>query len=108
MSSAVPPRKLPLMKLALVAGVLLIGALLLLRGVDLHALANRGMDLIRAAGPWAFFAAMAILPAFGVPLLGFTVPAGEAFGAQLGLPVVIALSLAMIAVNLAFGYWLAR
>jgi uncharacterized membrane protein YdjX (TVP38/TMEM64 family) len=43
-----------------------------------------------------------------VPLSLFTISAGEAFGARMGLGGVIAVSLAAIAFNLAFGYWAAR
>ncbi len=64
-----------------------------------------GMTLVRAAGPAWFFAAMAVLP---LPLFWFTVPAGEAFAAQLTLGGVIAAALAAIAVNLALAYALAR
>lgn len=103
-----PKRKLPVIKLALAAVVLAAGAVLVLRGVDVRGVAAGTMALIRDAGPWAFFAAMTVLPAFGVPMLAFTVPAGEAFRVQLGLGVVIALALTAIALNLAFGYWLAR
>lgn len=102
------PRKLPLFKLGLLAVVLAVLAALSLRGVDLRALAERGMLLIRQAGPTAFFGAMVVLPAFGMPMAAFTIPAGEAFGAQLGLPLVIGLSLVAIAVNLAIGYAVAR
>lgn len=38
-----------------------------------------------SAGPLAFFAAMAILPAFGAPLTPFTIVAGATFGRRLGL-----------------------
>ncbi len=64
-----------------------------------------GLGLIRAAGPAVFFTAMAVLPA---PLFWFTVPAGEAFAAQLTLPGVIAAALAAVAVNIALSYWLAQ
>lgn len=103
-----PKRKLPIAKLAVVALVLLGVGVLLLRGVDLGQLLRDFIGFIRGLGPAVFFLAMAILPAFGFPMLGFTVPAGEAFGAQLGLPLVIGLALLAIAVNLAFGYWIAR
>ena len=90
-------------------------ALFALRGTDLHLLASRaqgevgrGVEVIRGFGPWVFFAAVALLPAFGAPLLAFTIPAGELFGPQLSIPGVIAASLAAIAVNLAFTYGLAR
>ena len=101
-------RKLPIVKLTIAAMVLLAVAIGVMRGLDVRALANQGMTLIRDAGPWAFFTAMAILPAVGAPMAAFTIPAGEAFGAQLGLGVVIGISLAVIGVNLALGYWVAR
>lgn len=101
-------KKLPWLKLAVLAVVVLGGAALLLRGADPKALVNQGMSLIRAAGPVAFFAAMAVLPAVGAPLMAFTLSAGEAFGGQLSMAGVIALSLTMIALNLALTYWLAR
>lgn len=103
-----PKRKLPVVKLAIAAVVLLAAAVLVLRGVDVHALAERGVDAIRNLGPAAFFAAMTVLPAVGVPMLAFTVPAGEAFEPQLGLPGVIAVALTALAINLALGYWVAR
>ncbi|MEX2044410.1 MAG: VTT domain-containing protein [Opitutus sp.] len=106
--ASVPARKLPLLKLAAFAIVLAVLAGLSLRGVDLRGLAEQGMALIRQAGPAAFFGAMVILPAFGAPLAAFTIPAGEAFEAQLGIATVIALSLAAIAINLVIGYAVAR
>ncbi len=110
MSSEEPEKKrrLPWVKIALAALVLLTVAVVVLRGLDLKALAVRGMAEIREAGPWVFFGAMAILPAFGMPMSIFTVPAGEAFGEQMGLGAVIAVSLAVVAFNLALGYWVAR
>ena len=108
-SESLPKKKqLPWLKLAVLAVVLLAGAAVLLRGASPKELVDRGMGLIRSAGPWVFFAAMAVLPAAGAPLMAFTLSAGEAFGPQLTLPGVIALALAMIAVNLALTYWLAR
>jgi uncharacterized membrane protein YdjX (TVP38/TMEM64 family) len=56
------------------------------------------------AGPFTFFAAMAVLPALGFPLTPFFVMAGATFGARIGLVgSVIALSL-----NLAICFWIAR
>jgi uncharacterized membrane protein YdjX (TVP38/TMEM64 family) len=55
-----------------------------------------------------FFTAMTILPAFGVPMLAFTIPAGQAFAERMGLGGVIAAALVAIAVNLALTYWIAR
>jgi uncharacterized membrane protein YdjX (TVP38/TMEM64 family) len=97
-----------LFKLA-VLGLLLAGAaLLVLQGVDLKALLARGLDFIRGLGPATFFGAMAVLPAFGCPLTVFTLSAGPVFGPGLGMPAVVGLSFASLAVNLALSYWLAR
>lgn len=97
-----------LFKLA-VAGVVLAGvALLVLKGVDVKTLFNRGLEFIRGLGPVTFFTAMAVLPSFGCPLTAFTLSALPVFGAELGAPTVVGLALASITVNLAFSYWLAR
>lgn len=101
-------RKLPVVKLAVVAVVLLAVAVLVLRGVDLGALKDRAMAVMRDAGPVVFFTAMLLLPAAGAPMLAFTIPAGEAYAPQLGLSGVLALTLVILALNLALIYWLAR
>jgi uncharacterized membrane protein YdjX (TVP38/TMEM64 family) len=101
-------KKLPIAKLAIGAVVLVAVAVLLLRGVELGPLKDRVMATIRDAGPGVFFLAMLLLPAAGVPMLAFTIPAGEAFAPQLGLGGVLALTLTILAVNLALIYWLAR
>jgi len=76
--------------------------------VDPFAVKDRIFVFVRGVGPWAFFAAMALLPAFGMPLLPFTLLAGEAFSSRMGLGWVITLCLTAIAFNLALSYWLAR
>ncbi|MFA5265653.1 MAG: VTT domain-containing protein [Opitutaceae bacterium] len=63
---------------------------------------------LRNAGPWAFFAAMALLPAIGFPLAVFMFAAGPAFAESLGLGQVLLLASAAIATNVALAYWLAR
>lgn len=62
---------------------------------------DRGLGLMRTAGPGPFFAVMAVLP---LPLAWFTIPAGEAFAAQLTVPGVIACALAAAAVQIAWCY----
>lgn len=101
-------KKLPIAKLAIAGVVLAVGAVLVLRGVDVKGLKDQVFALIRDAGPITFFAAMAVLPAVGAPLMAFTIPAGEAFASRLGMGGVIALSMTMIAISLAVAYWLAR
>jgi len=106
------PAKVPvglLVKLGLAA--LVVGALglLVLRGVDVRAVVTQTLDWIRTvAGPWGFFAAMAVLPAIGCPLLAFYLPAGALFAGQMGMPAVIAASMGALAINLALTYWLAH
>ena len=65
-----------------------------------------GLNVLRAAGPLAFFTAMAVLPAVGCPMLAFTLTAGTTFGAQLGLPLVLLYCGVALAINLALTYWL--
>jgi uncharacterized membrane protein YdjX (TVP38/TMEM64 family) len=103
-----PKRKLPWLKLAVVAVVLGVGALLVLRGLDVRALAERAMALVRAQGPVVFFLAMAILPGVGAPASPFDLAAGPAFGEQLGMPLVVVLACAALTVNMTLTYWLAR
>lgn len=112
---ATPKRKLPIVPLVVLLVAAVVAAGLLLRGGDARGLIDRGRGLIdhgvlviRNLGAGAFFAAMAVLPAIGLPLLAFTMTAGQAFAPQLGLGGVIALSLVAIAINMALGYWIAR
>ena len=63
--------------------------------------------VLREAGPLAFFAAMALLPAVGFPLMPFTLIAGPVFGPQLGVVPTIGCAVAAVAVNVALSYWLA-
>jgi uncharacterized membrane protein YdjX (TVP38/TMEM64 family) len=101
-------KKLPLLKLAIVAAAAIAGTVLLLRGLDVRESIEQGMALIRRAGPVVFFLGMALLPAVGAPLTLFTIPAGEAFAAQMTLGGVIAVTLVAIAINLVLTYWLAH
>lgn len=101
------PNRALLLKLGVVAGALLVGAILVARGLDLKALVTQGLAVIRGAGPVAFFTAMALLPAAGAPLSFFSLTAGSVFGPQIGMPAVIALALAAITFNMALCYFLA-
>ena len=104
----VTKKKLPLLKLGLGAVTLVLVAAFFLREVNLRELAERGMEYVRAAGPVAFFCAMAILPGFGVPVMPFHLAAGPVFGERLGMPWVVALALAAVTVNFIVTYALAR
>jgi len=103
-----PKKKLPLVKLAIGCVVLALIGVLVLRGVKFGPLIDRGVELIRDAGPVAFFTAMALLPAAGAPLFAFSLAAGEAFAARMTMAGVIVTASAAIALNLALTYWLAR
>src|SRR3954462_12229290 len=84
-----PKKKLPLLKLAIAAVVLGTVAVLALRGLDFRGLTQAFMDEIRVRGPWVFFAAMALLPAVGFPVMAFGLTAGPAFSERLGMPTVV-------------------
>ncbi len=103
-----PKRKLPWLKIAVVLVVLAVGAVLVLRGLDVRALIEKAMALVRAQGPVMFFLAEAVLPGVGAPVMPFHFTAGPAFGEQLGMPLVVVLSCAALTVNMLVTYWLAR
>ncbi len=71
-------------------------------------LVGRAVEAAGRAGPLPFFCALAVLPAFGMPALAFTLTAGPLFGKTLGMPAVLALTLAAMTVNMALAWWLAR
>ncbi len=96
-----------LLKLAVVAVVLLVGAGLVARGYDIKGLAQRTLEWVRGAGPVVFFTAQALLPAVGAPQTAFSLTAGSLFGAQLGMGWVVFFSLVALTVNMALTYWLA-
>lgn len=96
------------MKLAVLAVVGAAAAALLLRGVDPRGAINDFLDVVRAAGPLAFFGAMAILPVFGFPLSPFTLSAGPVFGPTMGVGAVLTAAFAAVFCNVTLGYVLAR
>jgi uncharacterized membrane protein YdjX (TVP38/TMEM64 family) len=90
-------------------GLLALGAMAaLLFGDDAKGLFVRALDFVRSTGPAVFFLSMAVLPIAGAPLSLFTLTVGLLFGPQLGMPAVLALSLAAITANMALGYLLAN
>ena len=97
-----------LLKLAFAAVLAAVAGCFMLRGIDLRALFNGTMGRISAAGPLAFFTAMALLPAVGAPFLAFTLTVGPAFRAQLGLGGVLAACATSLFINITLTYWLAR
>lgn len=102
------PNRALLLKLAVAGVVLLVAAVLAVRGVDLKALVAPGLALIRDAGPLVFFLSMALVPAAGVPFLVFLLPVVSLFGPRFGTPVTVALALGAATANMAFTYTLAR
>jgi uncharacterized membrane protein YdjX (TVP38/TMEM64 family) len=101
-------KKKLLIKLGFAGVALLVGAVLLARGLDARALLHDTIELVRNVGWPTFFAAMAVLPAVGFPLSPFSLGVAPIFAPQLGFPAVIALFGAALAANLALTYWLAR
>ena len=59
---------------------------------------------IQALGPWVFFTALAVLPAFGFPVMAFYLVAARSFG----MPLALVGCLSAIAINVALSYGLAR
>ncbi|MFM9091936.1 MAG: TVP38/TMEM64 family protein [Verrucomicrobiota bacterium] len=112
-SSPVRPKWLPALVVAVVlGGALVAAALYCLGGARLVAEARQAwataFAAFGAAGPVAFFGAMAVLPLFGFPISPFSLAAGPLFGASLGTPLVLVCGIAAIATNLTLAYWLAR
>jgi len=97
-----------LLKAAVLAVAVLVVGGLALRGVDVNAWARRAAAWTGGMGPWAFFGAVAVLPAFGMPLAPFALLAGPAFSTRLGMGGVLAAYGAAVAANLTLTYWLAR
>lgn len=90
------------------AALVAVAAAVLVAGRDFGGWAARMVGALRDAGPGWFFAAMAVLPAFGFPLLPFVLAAGPVFAPVLGARTVFALALAAVAVDTLIAYWLAR
>jgi len=92
--------------------ILLLGALVVALGLLVLRLEpggqiNRCIALVRAAGAWPFFIAMAVLPVFGFPISPFTVAAGVVFGPTMGVGRVIACAVLAEIASMTICYWLA-
>jgi len=101
-------KKVPVAALVVILVALAVLAYFLSRGVNFKDLEDRILGRVRSLGPWAFFSAMAILPALSVPLSLFTLTAGELFAPLMTLPGVIVASFVAIGINMVLTYWLAR
>ncbi len=111
----VPPKKFPLAKLALAAGLAAVLGIALVYALGWQAvlaqaqrMLQHGVALVTGAGPGVYFAAMAVLPAVGAPMAPFALAAGPLFGERLGFPLLILFGVIAITINLTFTYWLAR
>ncbi len=107
------PRWLPALVVAAVLGAALAAAgIYFLGGARLLEEARQAwataFAAFGAAGPTAFFGAMAVLPLFGFPISPFSLAAGPLFGASLGTPLVLLCGITAITANLTLSYWLAR
>lgn len=97
-----------ILKAALALAALIAVAVLVAQGVDVRGLIAEGLETLRAAGPVAFFTAMAVLPAFGMPASFFVLSAVGIFGPQLGTVPTVLLALGALTVNFCLAYALAR
>lgn len=89
-----------------IAGLIALAAWWALGASDApRAVIERGLVEVRAAGPWVYFAAMALLP---LPLSWFTVPAGEVFAPTMTLAGVMAAAVAAVGVQTALCFGVAR
>lgn len=108
-------RKAALLKLAVAGVLVVVAAAVVLHFVGLDGLvagAKKAMDTVKTwsktVGPVPFFAAMALLPAIGFPLMAFSLSAGVLFVPQIGLAWTIVAVLVSLGINLSLTYWLAR
>ncbi len=90
------------------AGLSVAGWWLKIHDFNIRLSIDEGVNLLRMAGPLAFFVAMALLPAVGFPLSIFNLAAGTAFAERMSLPGVLVAAGIALAVNIALTYWLAR
>ena len=101
-------RKKLLFRVALALVVAAAVGIFLLRGLHFQALAFRAIAVVSGFGPWVFFGSLVILPAFGAPTLAWTLIAGSAFAARMGMTNVVLAGTAAIIANMILTYWLAR
>jgi len=108
-------KKTLLLALALVGVVALVAVALLLRAMSVQEMVALGRGWVervlrwfRVIGAVPFFAAMAVLPSIGFPVMAFSLSVGPAFAPQLGLGWVITLVVLSLGINIALTYWLAR
>jgi uncharacterized membrane protein YdjX (TVP38/TMEM64 family) len=117
MSENIPPvsKKALLLKLAIVGVAALLVVAYLLRHMTISELVECGRSAVvrvkewsKTVGPIPFFAAMALLPAAGFPIMVFSLSAGVFMVPQIGLGWTIVGALLSLGANMALTYWLAR
>lgn len=91
-----------------VAALAVVVAVLWRLAPQLREFTHMAVDSLRQMGPVVFFAAMAVLPSFGCPLLPFSIAAGPIFSPQLGTPLVVICAVGAVAVNVSLSYAMAR
>jgi uncharacterized membrane protein YdjX (TVP38/TMEM64 family) len=108
-------RKSMLLVLAGAGFFTLVTLALLLRAMSVQEIVAQGRELVdrvkewsRTVGPIPFFAAMALLPAAGFPIMFFSLSAGVLFVPQIGLGWAITGALISLGINISLTYWLAR
>ena len=69
---------------------------------------DAGIAVLRDAGPWAFFSALALLPAIGFPISVFYLTAGSAFAERMGMVGVLSAAGLALLINISLTYWIAR
>jgi uncharacterized membrane protein YdjX (TVP38/TMEM64 family) len=101
-------RKKLLLRAGLALAVAAAAAIFLLKGFHFQEQAFRFIAFVSRFGPWPFFIGLALLPALGVPTLAFTLVAGSAFSARMGMTNVVLVGTVAMVANMALTYWLAR
>jgi uncharacterized membrane protein YdjX (TVP38/TMEM64 family) len=95
------------MKATLAAVVVVVALVGASHWSELKAAVDEGVMRLREAGPVVFFLGMALLPAFGFPLMPFSLAAGPVFGPTMGAGPVIACAIGAVMINVGLSYWLA-
>ena len=111
MPAPVPPhilrqRRIAALGIALVA-LLMVVVLAVFCRPGLQDFFRWSIGALRDAGPLMFFGSMVVLPAFGFPLLPFSLAAGPVFGPTLGVGTTILCACLAVAANVTLSYALA-
>lgn len=69
---------------------------------------EQAADWVRTIGPFWFFAAFALLTAFGFPVTFFALSAGPLYASVLGMPTIVTFAAGCMAASMTMTYLLAR